>query len=143
MIKHKNKFIIIFIATIFFSCKSDNQNNFSGSKDFIENIIDLQINNKGNNIIELPDISDSLVTIIKTDTSENLVLVNALKKRGFKVIKWGRGNYPPCGSRIVSLTLKKDSCFCAVNKIYYSTINDSLFRISENIRCGDSLSIFK
>lgn len=66
-----------------------------------------------------------------------------LKKKGFKVINWGRGSYHPRGARIVSITLQKNDCICEVNKIYYSTASDTLFEVVERIRCVDSLTYAK
>lgn len=135
--------IIIILSLTFFSCTNNRKTNIVSSTNFIENVIDFQIRNKDNNLIELSDIYDTLVTDLPGDSSERLIIVKALEKRGFKIIHWGHGNYPPLGPRIVSMKLKKDSCFCEVNKIYYSTISDTLFRPSESLRCGDSLSISK
>ena len=89
--------------------KSECQEN---SKQFIEKTIDFVIQNKDGNTIELPFIYDSLVSVIPEDSTENLLLVNVLKKKGFKTIDWGRGNYPPRGPRIVTLTMQKDDCLC-------------------------------
>jgi hypothetical protein len=94
-------------------------------------------------MIELPNLYDSLTNHIMEDSTERLILVEALKKRDFKVIDWGRGNCPPLGPRIVSIKMKKGDCFCQIDKIYYKTISDSLFQMTERIRCSDSLTFYK
>ncbi len=138
----KCRYAIVYILSVtFFSCKTNTERHIPENTDFIENIIDFQIRHKDNNLIELSNIYDSLVTDFLSYSSERLILGKALEKRGFKIISWERGNYPPLGPRIISMKLKRDGCFCEVNKIYYSTTIDTLFRPSETLRCTDSLSI--
>ena len=132
---------VVSIATIF-SCKTKSEKKFC-LKQLRWKIIDFVINQKDNSLIELPDIYDSFATVIPDDSSEKLILVQSLKKKGFKVIDWGHGNFPPCGIRIVSLKLKKDSCFCEVSKIHYATAHVTLYRMSERINCSDSLTFSK
>lgn len=138
---YQSKFVASLFVLSFLSCRNDKQIEIIDNKNFIEKVVDFQINNKSNNLIELPTLYHSLVAEIPSDDEEKLILVEVLKKRGFKVLDWGRGNYPPIGPRIISIKLKKEDCFCEVNKIYYSTVSDNLFHPTENIRCGDSLSI--
>jgi hypothetical protein len=133
-------FLLTLFAVTFVSCKLNENKNASTTKDFIENTIDFVIEHKDNKTIELPFIYDSLVSRIPEDSSEKLILAETLKKKGFKIIDWGRGNYPPRGPRIVSLVLQKDNCICEVDKIYYSTVSDTLFEIAERIKCSDSLT---
>ena len=124
------KFLILFVPLLLFSCNSKNDDQY---KDFNEKIVDFTIKNSDGKFIELPNLYDSLSKNIKDDKTEKLILVQILKKKGFEVINWGRGNHP-LGSRIVSLTLKIDSCECEVEKIYYSD-NDSVVNVSERIKC--------
>lgn len=74
--------------------------------------------------------------MLPNDKDEKLILVQILKKKGFEVKNWGRGNHP-LGPRIIAMTLKKDDYECAVNKIYYltDTIQDSIFTRNEIIKC--------
>ena len=122
------KYLILFVSILNFSCNNQNQPN-----NFNEKIVDFAIENSNNTFIELPNLYGSLPKNIVDDETEKLILVQILKKKGFKVINWGRGNHP-LGPRIISLTLKKDSCECKVDKIYYSS-NDSIGSVSERIKC--------
>lgn len=107
--------------------------------DFVEEVVDLAVRLKNNRPIELSTLYDSLATTLPADSVETLVLAEELKRKGFKVIDWGRGNFPPNGVRIVVLGLKKDSCYCSVSKMYYSTIRNDLYQIRESISCKDSV----
>ncbi|MGN6436303.1 MAG: hypothetical protein ACTHMM_07200 [Agriterribacter sp.] len=119
---------------------SDKNENAPQTKNFIENTIDLILKTKDNTTIELPFIYNSLVSKIPEDADEKSILADMLKKKGFNIIYWGRGNYPPRGERIVSITLQKGDCVCEVNKIYYSTLSDTLYEVAERIKCADSLT---
>ena len=134
------KVIFMLSILITFSCKTETKTNTSTSKDFVENVVVFMINHKDNRTIELPFIYDSLTSRISEDSDESLILAESLKKKGFKVVKWGRGNYLPRGSRIVSLVLQKGNCICEVDKIYYLTSFDSLFEVAERIKCSDSVA---
>jgi len=133
-------FLLISFITTFLACKLDENKSTSANKDFIQNIIDFAIEHKDNKTIELPFLYDSLVSHIPEDSSEKLLLAEALKKKGFKVIAGGHGNYPPRGPRVISLILRKNNCVCEINKIYYSTVSDTLFEVAERIKCSDSLT---
>lgn len=122
------KYLILFVSILLFSCNNQNQPN-----NFNEKIVDFAIENSNDTFIELPNLYDSLPKNIVDDETEKLILVQILKKKGFKVINWGRGNHP-LGPRIISLTLKKDRCECKVDKIYYSS-NGSIDNVSERIKC--------
>lgn len=74
---------------------------------------------------------------IKSDQDEKLMLMDSLKARGFKVVKWGRGNWME-GPRIVCFTLQKEDCVCHVDKLYYSPGKDSLMTVTERIRLGEN-----
>ncbi|MWB92821.1 hypothetical protein GON26_00430 [Flavobacterium sp. GA093] len=128
------KYIILLLSILFFSCSEKPENQ---RIDFNEKIVDFAIKNSNNKFIELPDLYDliSKETIAK-DEDEKLILVQILKKKGFEVKDWGRGNHP-LGSRIIVLKLKKDSCECEVQKTYYSTADlpNEIYKITESIRC--------
>lgn len=125
------KYLILFVSIFLFSCNK----HVDTTKDFNEKIVEFAIENSNDKFIELPNLYDSLSKNIEDDKNEKLILVQILKKKGFKVINWGRGNHP-LGPRIVSLTLKKDSCECKVDKIYYSaSVSDSVQNVSERIKC--------
>lgn len=133
--------ILISVLLAAFSCGKGPDKTSSSAGGFIENTLDFVIEHQDNNIIELPSLYDSLATQLPADSAETLLLAEALKKRGFKVINWGRGNFPPRGPRFVSLTLQKDNCFCEVSKIYYSTLYDMRFEMAERISCTDSVTL--
>lgn len=109
-------------------------------KDFVPSVVDLAIRLRNDQPIELSTLYDSLISIIPADSSEKIFLAEELKRRGFKVVDWGRGNILPKGVRIVSMSLTRDECYCSVNKIYYSTIEDNLYQVHESISCKDSLN---
>ena len=109
----------------------------TATKNSTESIVDFVLEHKDNTVIELPNLYDSLVTNIPDDSVETLILAEILKKKGFKVINWGRGNFMN-GPRIVNFTLQKENCFCVVSKMYYSTASDTLFQMAERINCIDS-----
>ncbi len=123
---------LLLLLILFFSC---NKKLEDYSVDFKEKVVNFVIDNFDDKFIELPNLYDSLATCIADDKNEKLILVQILKKKGFKIITWGRGNFPPLGARIISVTLKKDDCECEINKMYYSTISDSLYEMRENIKC--------
>jgi hypothetical protein len=120
--------ILLFTASTFLYCGTNKKSPVLSNSDFIEKIIDLQIQGGRNHLIELPEIYPYLVSKIQDDRSESLIITKILERKGFKIIDWGGGNYPPLGSRIISVTLKKDNCFCVVNKIYYHTVSDTLYQ---------------
>jgi hypothetical protein len=136
--KNLLSFILILAA-----CSPNTKEKSVVSQTFEEQTVNFITETKSNETIELPNLYDSLTTQIVEDSLERLKLAEILKRKGFKEINWGRGNYPPLGFRIISLTLKKDSCFCLVNKIYYATITKDVFQMSEQIRCADSLSFYE
>lgn len=80
--------------------------------------------------IDLYPVLDS----IASDNFENLILVDSLKTKGFKVTTWSRGNWQD-GPRIVSLTLSNDECDCQVDKLYYSTEEEGKYKVAERIKC--------
>ena len=126
----------IFLLFVLFSIclYSQNKKSFS-SKDFNDKIIDFAIENCENKFIELPDLYDCTVNKISDDKNEKIILAEKLKNRGFNVTDWGRGNNPPFGSRIITVTLKKGIFECEVVKNYYSTTNESEYIVTEKIRC--------
>lgn len=130
------------ISVIIVSCKDQSKKVIENTKDPVENIINYVTSTRNNLIIELPNLYDSLSNQIAEDSVERLILVDALKKRDFKIINWGRGNYSPLGPRIISFVMKKGNCVCQIDKIYYNTITDSLFQMTERIRCCDSLTFY-
>ena len=134
--------ILILISLLISAC---NQKNIKTGKVKapLENTIDYIISMKNNITIEFPNLYDSLTNYIENDSTEKLIIGQVLKKEGFEIINWGRGNYSPLGPRIISIEMKKDNCYCQVDKIYYLTQTDSLLRRTERIRCSDSLTFYK
>jgi hypothetical protein len=139
--KHFPFIPLAFILAI--SCQKEVKESLAGSKDFYGIIIDMAIEQKSNIPIELPEIYDSLATKLPNDGDETIILAQKLKQRGFKVIDWGRGNYPPKGPRIINLILQKENCVCEVRKMYHYSIIDTLYEMSESIKCMDSSSYYQ
>jgi len=104
-------------------------------KDFTDKIIEFAIENQEDKFIELPDLYDKTTTEIPTDENEKILLGEKLKTKGFKQIDLGRGNYPPLGPKIIEAIYKKADCECTVAKIYYYTINETEYMITEKIKC--------
>jgi len=65
---------------------------------------------------------------------DTLKISEFLKKKGFKVANWGRGNWM-FGPRIISLTLENDSCTCQVDKLYYTQDSQTDYKVTERILC--------
>ncbi len=99
-----------------------------------QEIIDLIIQAKNNEFVEFSDIYETSASAIKSDEEEKILLVQFLKKKGFKVENWGRGNFP-YGPRIISIEMVKADCRCDVAKLYYSYDNDGTNEVKEKIRC--------
>jgi hypothetical protein len=129
------KYLIILFSILFLSC---NEKPKSKSTNFNEKVVDFAIENSNNKFIELPDLYDSVSKeIVERDEDERLILVQILKKKGFEITNWGRGNHP-LGPRIIVLNLKKDNCECEVQKIYYSSdavASGEIYKTTESIRC--------
>jgi len=62
------------------------------------------------------------------------ILVNGLKKLGYKTIETSFFNYSN-NSRALKIVLQKDSCNCAVYRIYENSKLIDSYRIEEKIRC--------
>ncbi|MFT3796512.1 hypothetical protein [Flavobacterium sp.] len=128
------KYILIFISVFFFSC---NEKTKKQSTEFNEKVVDFAIENSNDKFIELEDLYDlKSKEIVSKDEDEKLILVQILKKKGFTITNWGRGNHP-LGPRIVVLNLKKDNCECEVQKTYYSSdaFPGEIYKTTEKIKC--------
>lgn len=139
MKKFKAKKIIVLFAILLasYSCNIDqNANTISGELPFEEKIIDFLLANCDDKFIELPFIYDKTADKILNDKEESMIMAELLKKRGFVVTEWGRGNYPPRGPRIITLTLANKENECTVQKIYYSTLFEGIYETTERIKCG-------
>jgi coenzyme F420-reducing hydrogenase gamma subunit len=102
--------------------------------DFEDQVLDLVIENSNGKPVEFPELYDKLVVTIPVDDKEKLKFVEKLKAKDFKVINWGRGNHI-LGPRIIIITLKKEDCECEVAKIYYSTVSETVYNITERVSC--------
>ena len=122
--------LFLFSTLLLCSCTSKKESNLS----FYDKALDFVIENSNGEIVEFPEIYDSLSHNIPNDDKEKLKLVEKLKVKGFKVTNWGRGNHP-LGPRIIVINMKKNNCECEIAKTYYSTSNDSLFQMTEKISC--------
>ncbi|MDI1255760.1 MAG: hypothetical protein PSV16_06645 [Flavobacterium sp.] len=123
---------LILVSILFFSCS---EKPIKKPENFNEKVVDFVIENADDKFIEISELYDSLTTNIPEDKDEKIILVQILKKKGFKIVNYGRGNFPPLGARIIDVTLKNKNCECVVDKIYYLTISDSLYEMRENIKC--------
>ncbi len=121
----------LFPFFLFTSCIVKKETNFN----FYDKSLNFIIENLDGEIVEFPQIYDSLTNKIADDNEEKLLLVEKLKAKGFKVTNSGRGNHP-LGPRIVVINKKKDNCECEIAKTYYSTANDSLYLMTEKISCN-------
>lgn len=64
--------------------------------------------------------------------ADYMQLDDYLKNEGFEVVETGRGNWMK-GPRIFSMTLRKDSCYCRIDKLYYSIENSVKLKVTERI----------
>jgi hypothetical protein len=128
-----NYFIPLLFLCLVFSCGQKQQ--VEKPTDFSDKVIEFVIENKSDQAIEIDGLYDSTIDDIPEDKDEKLLLAEKLKTKGFKVKTSGRGNYPPIGERIVTLTLQKGDCECEVSKIYYHTIFESTYIRKERIHC--------
>lgn len=124
----------IYLLSITFLLISCSKNNESKS-DFIDKTLDIVIDYSNGESLEFPTLYKDLTTKIPDDKDEKLKLAQRLKLKGFKVINWGRGNNPPVGPRIINITLRKEDCQCEVTKIYYSTVSEFEYQMTEKITC--------
>jgi len=84
--------------------------------------------------IEFMDLYPRMDSIF-SDKGENLILVDSLKTKGFKVTNWGRGNWVE-GPRIITFTLSNGQCECQVDKLYYTTEQEPKYKVTERIKCS-------
>jgi hypothetical protein len=78
---------------------------------------------------EFTDLYQDTDSIPEADFME---IDNYLKNEGFEVVETGRGNWIK-GPRIFSMTLRKDSCYCRIDKLYYSIENSAKLKVTERI----------
>jgi hypothetical protein len=90
-------------------------------------------------LVEFPGLYDTLSHYIPEDNEEKLILVEKLKERGFELMDYGRGNFPPLGARIVIVDLIKGDCHCSVRKVYYATVAEDAWQMAEAISCEDAI----
>ncbi|TPG36315.1 hypothetical protein [Flavobacterium pectinovorum] len=126
----RNYYFLV-ITFLFLSCNKSKEL----KANFIDQTLDLIIENSNEESIEFPDLYANLTNKIDDDKDEKLKLVEKLKLKGFKIVNWGRGNNPPTGPRIVSVSLRKEECECEVTKIYYFTVSESEYKMTEKIKC--------
>ena len=131
------RYLTILISALFFSCSEKPKKE---TTDFNEKIVEFAIENTDNKFIELPNIYDSLSKeMVAKDEDEKLILVQILKKKGYEIKDWERGNHP-LGARIITMKLRKGNSECEVLKTYYSTDNlpKEIYKTTESIRCKKS-----
>lgn len=86
--------------------------------------------------IEFINLYPNLSPLVSSE-KEALILTDSLMKRGFKLTKWGRGNWTQ-GPRIVSYTMDNGQCECQIDKLYYTTKQKGSYKLSERIKCTKS-----
>ena len=126
------KTVYFILLCFLFSCSPKEP---KSDKEFTDKMIDFILESAADQSVEIDGLYDTTIDHIPEDAAEKLVLAEKLKAKGFKVIDAGRGNYPPIGARIVTLTLKKEQCQCEVSKIYYLTTFESTYIRKERISC--------
>jgi hypothetical protein len=128
------KITLLLLIVFAFSCQDDSGQSAPEKQNlFPENVVDLAIKTKDKNVIELPMMYDSLVTVLPQD--ENTKLGQILVNKGFQEIEARQGNWGNRGPRFVHRSYRKDDCICNVSKMYYTTTNDKLYEIHESINC--------
>ena len=125
---------IVIIAFLCLSCSKE-QPKIVGSHDFPDRLIDFSIEYANSRTLELPDLYEKTAKFIPDDEDENIILVEKLKARGFKVTDREKNNYPLGGVRMVSVKMSGTDCDCEVNKIYHTTAFVSEFAVTESISC--------
>ena len=70
---------------------------------------------------------------ILNDAEKKSFVVQKLKKEGFEIASWGRGNSEK-GPRVISYELRSDDCVCHVIKSY-ETVKDGSLEIYDTITC--------
>lgn len=130
---------VILLVFLSYSCQSNtdqlipDEQGTDGQSPFPENVVDLAIKAKDKNIIELPMMYDSLVTVLPP--VETTMLGEILLKKGFEQTDAKQGKWGKRGPRFVHRSFRKDDCICHVNKMYYTTTTDKLFEVHEAIHC--------
>jgi len=122
--------LLLFFSLLLGSCTVKKEPNLG----FYDKALDFVIENSNGEIVEFPEIYDSLTSTIPDDDKEKLKLVEKLKAKGFTVTNWGRGNHM-LGPRIIVINMKKNNCECEIAKTYYATSIDSLYQMTEKISC--------
>jgi hypothetical protein len=125
----------ILLIFLLISCKETVETEIKSKDVYYGKLVNFIISNPNGNSVELHDLYDSTTDSINNYNEEKLKLVEILKSKGFQIVDYGRGNYPPLGPRIVSISLKKNRCKCEVDKIYYFTSTEGTFTTSERIKC--------
>lgn len=97
---------------------------------FVDSLMHAVCLTKALEFIDLYPVLDT----ITSDEYENLILVDSLKGRGFRIKNRGRGNWMK-GPRIVSYTMSNKQCECQIDKLYYSTQHDNKYKVTERIKC--------
>jgi hypothetical protein len=104
-------------------------------KDFTDKAINLAVEGRDYEFIELPDLYKNPVTRIPAASDDSLILAARLQDRGFKITERRESNMQLSGKRILSVMLVKDDCECEVQKTYFFTQNISEYLVSEKMRC--------
>lgn len=124
----------------FISCNTDSKSDEKKQISQTEEIINLLIENANGEVVEFRSLYDTLYTEIPTDSLEKIFTIKYLENRGFKIIDYGRGNYPPNAQRIISIQMQNNNCKCTVDKIYYYTIDEKSYEATERISCSNILN---
>jgi hypothetical protein len=127
------RYPILFLCILLISCSEKTKKK---PLDFNEKVVEFAIENSNDQFIEVEVLYNTPSNKVLEDDHEEVILVQILKKKGFEITNWGRGNHP-LGPRVVVLNLKKNSCECEVQKTYYSTddLPNEIYKTTEKIKC--------
>ena len=126
--------INLFVLVVLSSCTS----NDAATKEVIDtellwrNTIHDIVEKKIGLLVEFPVMHGEVVTQIPDKSP--IHIEKELLKQGFVLVQSGRGNHHR-GPRVVSKLLKKDNCYCDVNKWYYNTTTKKEYMTTESIVC--------
>lgn len=143
-------FIFLIATALLFSCQNQEKENPSEKSNETTDKGEIPTEFKVSKIKDNPSLFENIcsaspmeftdlyprVRSISDDSHESLQLVQTLKKLGFEIKDFGRGNFE-LGPRLVSFTMQKDSCKLRVDKLYYSTDTVGTFRVTERIKIID------
>ena len=122
---------ILLVLLVCVSCEEKPQ-----AGDFNDRVLDFAIENGEYKFIELPDLYSKTMAM-SDEKSEQFLLAEKLKAKGFEVKKQTIGSASVSGIKVVTIILSKEFCECEVSKTYYPTPYESEYIVTEKVRCSD------